>query len=232
MKKITANLKIHLLILVIASFSVIMTNMHIFLVGLSGILFGMFLVIASVISLIIFLKIEEKTIMCLNVASIVGPLYTFIFLLESFSGVRNIFVNFRIFGWAFLIVGILVLIDSLKIRKSIKQNPNLINEVNINKSPVLEVDRTIANNEYNNDTVVVDGYILGCVKNEDSTYSVEIEYIINNDAYVFYVGKFERDVMDIVNSKNIKQIPVFLEHGSPEFARIDEKGFMDIIGNL
>jgi len=75
--------------------------------------------------------------------------------------------------------------------------------------------------------MVVDGYITKVLFDSsyqgDRPYSIEIEYYLGKHVYTFEVSGFERDITIDLDVKNLRHIPVFLQHGSPDLAQIDEE---------
>lgn len=101
-------------------------------------------------------------------------------------------------------------------------------EKNIAAEPV------IINNSYSNEEtseelpdMVVDGYITNVIFDPnyqgERPYSIEIEYYLGEHVYSFQVGGFDHDISTELDVKNLRHIPVFLQHGSPDLAQIDEE---------
>lgn len=97
-------------------------------------------------------------------------------------------------------------------------------------------------NQYTNETIpeelpdmVVDGYITKVLFDPDyqgtQPYSIEIEYYLGDHIYTFEVGGFERDITPEIDAKDLRHIPVFLQHGSPDLAQIDEEALRHNLNN-
>lgn len=82
---------------------------------------------------------------------------------------------------------------------------------------------------------IVDGYITQVIFDPtyqgEKPYSIEIEYHLGNHIYSFIVGGFDRDITIDLDMKNLRNIPVFLQHGSPDLAQIDEEALRYNIDN-
>lgn len=100
----------------------------------------------------------------------------------------------------------------------------------------------INENQYNNETIpeelpdmVVDGYITKVLFDPNyqgaQPYSIEIEYYLGDHIYTFEVGGFERDITPEIDAKDLRHIPVFLQHGSPDLAQIDEEALRHNLNN-
>ena len=92
----------------------------------------------------------------------------------------------------------------------------------------------IIDNQYSNEEIpeelpdmIVDGYITNVIFDSnyqgERPYSVEIEYYLGEHVYSFQVGGFDHDISTELDVKNLRHIPVFLQHGSPDLAQIDEE---------
>lgn len=83
--------------------------------------------------------------------------------------------------------------------------------------------------------MVVDGYITRVLidPNYQGTqpYSIEIEYYLGDHIYTFEVSGFERDITSELDAKDLRHIPVFLQHGLPDLAQIDEEALRYNLNN-
>ena len=101
-------------------------------------------------------------------------------------------------------------------------------EKNNAAEPVI-IDKQYSNEEIPEELpdMIVDGYITNVIFDSnyqgERPYSVEIEYYLGEHVYSFQVGGFDRDVSTELDVKNLRHIPVFLQHGSPDLAQIDEE---------
>ena len=101
-------------------------------------------------------------------------------------------------------------------------------EKNIVVEPII-IDKSSGNEEKSEELpdMVVDGYITNVIFDPnyqgERPYSIEIEYYLGEHVYSFQVGGFDRDITTELDVKNLRHIPVFLQHGSPDLAQIDEE---------
>lgn len=114
----------------------------------------------------------------------------------------------------------------------------VVNEKKSQKEEKVEINE----NQYNNEPIpeelpdmVVDGYITRVLidPNYQGTqpYSIEIEYYLGDHIYTFEVSGFERNITSELDAKDLRHIPVFLQHGSPDLAQIDEEALRYNLNN-
>ncbi|MBQ7104559.1 MAG: hypothetical protein IJN90_01735 [Bacilli bacterium] len=76
-----------------------------------------------------------------------------------------------------------------------------------------------------NENQPVPGLITNVVKIDDY-YSIEVSYQHNNELYVFNHGRFDYDISETIDEKNLRDITVYIRIDEPDKAYINEDEFM------
>jgi len=239
MRKEFANYMVNLIVVFIVLVLIILCNYNTMFQNheLIPTIYSIVFFIITIFILIAILNVKDNIAYSIEITKVLCPILIFMTFAESFIPLNpksifdstQIITNFRFLIWVPIIDGIIIIKDSIKIGNILK-NCNNTNVQNVT-SQNYDQNQWSFNYSYNdnqdvssNVSMLVDGYITDVIfDNQTQSYFLEIRYQYCNELYTFYIGDFYYDVSSILDSRNLRDIKVYIETNNPELARIDEE---------
>jgi len=189
--------------------------------------YGIIMILFMFLICIVALLIKNNIDISIKYAKIIGPIISIFSFCESFFPAGYAITNLNFLNLIILVFGFVLYYSANKICYSLelKHRDNLHGIYDASNKGGLD---NFSNNLYSNDInnkkdCVVMGYINDVVYDDvTNNFFIEIVYEYNEDVYTFYVGKFDSDISNILDEKNLRNIEVFLQYNLPDLAQIDE----------